>query len=192
MNDKKNELRDIVLPYANKHTRDIHRDRKFDCENNCPYCNNEKICIQPQYVLPDYEDDIQWADIYIKFKCLICGGEFWELWTTCADNYHWSDDDGNYFDEYGDYTDLYYNDRYNAYCESFEEALKTGGLWLVDASYQHTIIKLPFYEKDAAADLPHKYQYPIYRRLTPEIVDMFDQGPILSRFDILDIRDDVL
>ena len=52
---------------------------------------------------------------------------------------------------------------------SKEEAMKTGDLWLVDASYHYTIIKLPFYEKEDIAELPYKYQYPIYKRLTPEI-----------------------
>ena len=156
----------IILKKSNIHHGDINKDSRFDCENNCPYCNNEVICIKPQYVFPNYEF-IEWADIYKKFRCKLCGKEFWEVWYASVDKYYYPDDEADYFDEIGDYTDSYYNDRYDDYCGSFEKAVKTGDLCLVDASYQYTIIKFPFYEKEIVANLPYKYNYPIYRRMTP-------------------------
>jgi hypothetical protein len=163
VNNKKEKPEDIILQNANKHSGDIQKDKKFDCENNCPYCNDDVINIEPQHVLPVY-DDIEWADIYKYFKCLICGVEFWEHWTACSDNYYWPDDNEAYYDEFGDYTDLYYSDRHDAYCKDFDEAMKTGDLCLVDASYECTIIKLPFETKNRVSVLPNGYKYPIYRR----------------------------
>jgi hypothetical protein len=163
MNDKAEKPEDVILLHANKHSGDIQKDKKFDCEDNCPYCNDDVILIKPQYLLPVY-DDIQWAKIYKNFKCLICGSEFWEVWTAYEDGYHFPDVDEDYFDEIGDYTDSYYDDRHDAYSADFDKAMKTGDLCLVDASYEHTIIELPLEVKVHILDLPYKYQYPIYRR----------------------------
>ena len=192
MND---QLDDITLPHANKHTGDVNDvHAKLYCKNNCPYCNDETICIKPQYISRD-DEDIEWANIYKNFKCLICDNEFWEFWTCCEDDYYFDDDVWEYFNEIDDYTDLYYEDRHDAYCKSFNEAIRTGDLLLIDATYEYTMVELPcdielYYD----AEMNSENQYPIYRRLTPEIVDIFNvvqQGPLEDRFEILDIPDDV-
>ena len=164
MSCKENELEDEVLEIANVHHGDIKKDSKFKCKNNCPYCNDEVICIKLQYVLPVY-DDITWADIYKNFKCKLCGKEFWEVWYANIDKYYYSDDEADYFDEIDDYTDAYYKDRQDAYCESFEQAIKTGYLGTV-ASYRYTVIEPPVDEEEYISELSHKDNYPIYRSLT--------------------------
>jgi len=147
---------DIVLPYANKHDGNVNVDWEFDCENNCPYCNDEKICIQPidVHVIESY-----FADPYgfqRTMKCHLCGKYFYDIWKACD-----ADDDGYIFNELISYE-----------------------------SYEYTVLDAPSYLL-GLIQLP-KREYPIYRRLTPEIVDMFDLGPVESRFELLDIRDDVL
>ena len=164
MSFKDNQTEDVILTKANKHSGDINIDKQFYCKDNCPYCNGETICIKPQYVLPDY-DDIAWADIYKNFKCNLCGKEFWEVWGAYVDNYYYPDDDGDYFDEIGDYTDAYYEDRQDAYCESFEQTVKTGYLETV-ALYKYTVIEPPVDEEEYISELSHKDNYPIYRSLT--------------------------
>ena len=189
MSDKEVEIEDRILDVSNKHHGDINKDEFFDCENNCPYCNDEKICIKPQYILPVYED-IGQADIYKNYMCLLCGKEFWEAWYACEEDYCYPDDQNYYFDEFGDYTDAYYHEHFDAYCQSFQQAIESGNLEEV-ASYKYTMIDLPLYaERKRISELRNKYNYPIYRRLTPEIVDLFEPGPIESRFEILDFGPD--
>ena len=36
MNDNKEKPEDIILECISKHSGDIKKDKKFDCEDNCP------------------------------------------------------------------------------------------------------------------------------------------------------------
>jgi hypothetical protein len=154
---------EVILENASIHHGDIHKDDRFDCENNCPYCNNEVVNIKLQYVLPVY-DFIEFAEIYRNFRCELCDKEFWEVWDASADDYSFPDDNDDYLNEFDDYTDAYYDDRYDAYCKAFEQAIKTGDLALV-GSYSCTVITPPVNENKYASELSSKYQYPVYRSL---------------------------
>ena len=181
------ESEDVVLTRANIHHGDLKKDKRFDCKDNCPYCNNEMICIKLQYVLPVYTN-IKRAHIYKSFKCQVCGKEFWEVWYACEHNYYIPDDEDYYYNQVGYYTDAYYDERQDAYCQSFGQALETGD-WEIVASYLYTVITPHVDEKKYISELSHKRSHTIFRRLTPEIVDIFDMvefGPIESRFEILD------
>ena len=62
-----------------------------------------------------------------KFQCQICGKELWETWYASIDFYtYFEDDHPEYFDEIGDYTDAYYENRYETYREHFKKVIKTG------------------------------------------------------------------
>ena len=152
---------DVILENASIHHGDIHKDDWFDCENNCPYCNNEVVYIKLRYVLPVY-DSIAFAEIYRNFTCELCDKEFWEIWGASADNYFFSDDNDDYFNEFDDYTDAYYDDRYDAYCKAFEEAIKTGYVAIV-GSYRCTVITPPVDEIKFSSKLLENDKYPVYR-----------------------------
>ncbi len=155
-------LNETMIIKANTHQGDISKDKKFDCESNCPYCNDKMVNIKLQYVLPVCDDidcpspvyeDIHYAYLYKKYKCQICGKEFWEEWYANVDYYTYSDGSHpEYYDEIGDYTDVFYENRYGPYRKHFEEAIESGFLRIV-ASYMHTTIVSPVDEKEYESKL---------------------------------------
>jgi len=143
---KYERIEDVYLKKANKHHGDIDKDMMFDCENNCPYCNDEKICVKPTDAhIVDYCFDSLFG-ILRTMKCYLCGNEFWEVWDI---------------GEIDEDEDIYYE-------------------MIFDASYEYTVLEFPLDED--LFPLPEQ-AYPTYRRLTPEIVDIFASGPIESRFE---------
>ena len=194
MNNKDMELEDIVITKCNIHHGDIANDYKFDCENNCPYCNDQIICIKLQYVLP-VSRNAEYDGSYKHFECQLCGKEFGEIWEANERDYYYpSDEDYDFSDDLDDYSDAYFeaylHERHNAFCHSYDQAIETGNLCTV-ALYKYTIITPTIYENKCYSELRNRHNYPIYRRLTPEIVDIFglvELGPLESRFDILDLR----
>ena len=163
MNNVWPEPKDVVLKRANIHHSDITDEIELDCENNCPYCNDQVICIRPiGFYLQYYQGDM---DILKRMKCLICSKEFWEIWGVFEDL---------------DYLRL---------VREFEDLPKTGNIEDL-ALYYYTSIK-PFFANIVRSQ---KGNYPIYKRLMPEVVDIFgmiELGPIESRFDILDLGIDI-
>ena len=129
---------EVLLEQANVHQDDINNDECFTRMNNCPYCNDDKIHIQLQQMIPYYD---HWAEIHKEFKCCRCGRKFWENWCANVDNYFFHDDSEPYLNEFGDYEDTFYDDRYDAFCESLKDAMKSGVLPDF-AYYKYTTLEL--------------------------------------------------
>ncbi len=150
---------------ANRHSGDINFDTKFDCKNNCPYCNDYVIHIQLLSIYPSVNCLHYNDEIYKKYICLRCGKEFWEVYYFINDgeDYDWCID-------------------------VFELSRESGNMEDV-AEYICTILEKPQEEEQYLSELHPTYKYPGYRRLMPEEVDIFEPGPIEHRSEILDLGD---
>lgn len=72
---------------ANRHTGDINFDYKFDCQHNCPYCNDYVIHIQ--LLSMDLSDDFLSSDYRVdkKYICHRCGNDFYEVYLFDEESY---------------------------------------------------------------------------------------------------------